>query len=136
MTNDEIANELLDIITRAEENLDDPFSAVLSNREISVLREAHSSLCDNGWISSYDHLPEESGMHIVYIQAPEDMECDWSFVTDMFYDDGQKIWRGDGGSYNACLSIVHRPSEYAVTHWRTMPAPPADTIKETIEWEF
>lgn len=84
------------------------------------------------WISVEDHLPEESGEYIVYIQMGTGVEVpdffgsdDLSYVTSMYFKESQKLWLDEyDEAYNADLSLVDTANDYHVTHWMPLPQKP------------
>ena len=84
------------------------------------------------WVSVEDHLPEESGEYIVYIQMGTGVEVpdffgsdDLSFVTSMYFKERQKLWLDEyDEAYNADLSLVDTANDYHITHWMKLPKPP------------
>ena len=84
------------------------------------------------WISVENHLPEESGEYIVYIQMGTGVEVpdffgsnDLSYVTSMYFKERQKLWLDeDDDAYNADLSLVDTVNDYHVTHWMPLPQNP------------
>lgn len=81
------------------------------------------------FVSAEDHLPEESGEYIVYIQMGTGAEVpdfmgsnDLSYVTSMYFKKGQKLWLDEyDEAYNADLSLVDTVNEFHVTHWMPLP---------------
>ena len=84
------------------------------------------------WVSVEDHLPEESGEYIVYIQMGTGVEVpdffgsnDLSYVTSMYFKERQKLWLDEyDEAYNADLSLVDTANDYHVTHWMPLPQKP------------
>lgn len=84
------------------------------------------------WVSVEDHLPEESGEYIVYIQMGTGVEVpdffgsnDLSYVTSMYFKERQKLWLDEyDEAYNADLSLVDTANDYHVTHWMPLPKKP------------
>lgn len=84
------------------------------------------------WVSVEDHLPEEAGEYIVYIQMGTGVEVpdffgsdDLSYVTSMYFKERQKIWLAEyDEAYNADLSLVDTANDYHITHWMPLPQKP------------
>ena len=84
------------------------------------------------WVSVEDHLPEQSGEYIVYIQMGTGVEVpdflgsnDLSYVTSVYFKKRQKLWFDEyEESYNADLSLVDTANDFHVTHWMELPEPP------------
>lgn len=79
----------------------------------------------NQWTTIFDQsdLPEKPGPYMVFLAPPSDIDIEWGYVTEMFFNKDQMLWEDRGTICNAIISVVDE-SEYKVTHWMPMPDPP------------
>lgn len=89
------------------------------------------ALGDDPWNSVLKGLPKESGTYIVYLRQGTEVDTpEWmggeplSYVTEMGFNAGQKIWEDEHDAYNAILDHVDTEDEFHVTHWMNKPKPP------------